>query len=332
MGLFSKKKTTKLANEKIEIVNEFVAEEIKEKENTAEKFKNEMVALEENSSRISGAINDVNNSLSSLTNATLTQAEEINNARNILDSFNSRMEQLAYNITNVQITVLDTDKVADEGLNTFTDLDDSLGSLEQAFKTVSSTVNSLVSKLESVNTITDSISQIASQTNLLSLNAAIEAARAGEAGKGFSVVAGEVRKLAENSKQAVESITNILDDIKSDIINASKAMETGGIAVDIQQKTLQSTKGSFTNIKSSISESVKEIDSCIENLTSASSEKDNVLSIMDNVSTISQEHSALSEEIAANMALQNSSLEELDSNISTLNSQYIQYEKSLTSN
>ncbi len=328
MGLFSKKKATELVKEKNEIADELVANEIKEKENTAENFKNEMVALGDNSSRISSAINDVNNSLSSLTNATLTQAEEINNARNILESFNTRMEQLAYNITNVQITVLDTDKVADEGLNTFTDLDDSLGSLQQAFKTVSSTVNSLVSKLESVNTITDSISQIASQTNLLSLNAAIEAARAGEAGKGFSVVAGEVRKLAENSKQAVESITNILDDIKSDILNASKAMETGGIAVDNQQKTLQSTKGSFTNIKSSISDSVKEIDSCIENLTAASSEKDNVLSIMDNVSTISQEHSALSEEIAANMDIQTRSLEELDSNISTINYQYVKYEQS----
>lgn len=332
MGLFSKKKATKEVKEENTIVNEFVADEIKEKENVNEKFKNEMVNLGKNSSRISSAINDVNNSLSSLTNATLTQAEEINNARNILESFNTRMEQLAYNITNVQITVLDTDKVADEGLNTFTDLDDSLSSLQQAFKTVSSTVNSLVSKLESVNTITDSISQIASQTNLLSLNAAIEAARAGEAGKGFSVVAGEVRKLAENSKQAVESITNILDDIKSDIINASKAMETGGIAVDNQQKTLQSTKGSFTNIKSSISESVKEIDDCIANLTSASSEKDNVLSIMDKVTNISQEHSALSEEIAANMDIQTRSLEELDSNISTINYEYVKYEETLKQN
>lgn len=332
MGLFSKKKATKEVKEENTIVNEFVADEIKEKENVNEKFKNEMVNLGKNSSRISSAINDVNNSLSSLTNATLTQAEEINNARNILESFNTSMEQLAYNITNVQITVLDTDKVADEGLNTFTDLDDSLSSLQQAFKTVSSTVNSLVSKLESVNTITDSISQIASQTNLLSLNAAIEAARAGEAGKGFSVVAGEVRKLAENSKQAVESITNILDDIKSDIINASKAMETGGIAVDNQQKTLQSTKGSFTNIKSSISESVKEIDDCIANLTSASSEKDNVLSIMDKVTNISQEHSALSEEIAANMDIQTRSLEELDSNISTINYEYVKYEETLKQN
>ncbi|MDV4150034.1 methyl-accepting chemotaxis protein [Clostridium sp. AL.422] len=319
MGLFSRKKAVKSKNEEITIVEEFTTNEITEKENTNENFKNDMVKLGESSSRISSAIQDVNNSLSSLTNATLTQAEEINNARNILESFNNRMENLAYNITNVQITVLDTDKVADEGLNTFTDLDHSLNSLQQAFKTVSSTVNSLVSKLESVNTITDSISQIASQTNLLSLNAAIEAARAGEAGKGFSVVAGEVRKLAENSKQSVESITKILDDIKSDILNASKAMETGGVAVDNQQKTLQSTKGSFTNIKSSISESVKEIDECIENLTAASAEKDNVLSIMDRVSTLSQEHSALSEEIAANMDIQTRSLEELDNGIYSIN-------------
>ena len=319
MRLFSKKNKKEKTFTKESIVDDISAYEIIEKENNNENLKNEMVKLTDSSSNISTAIQDVNKSLSSLTSATLTQAEEINNARNILESFNNRMEQLAYNITNVQISVLDADTVADEGLNTFTDLDNSLYALQKAFKTVSTTVNSLVSKLESVNTITDSISQIASQTNLLSLNAAIEAARAGEAGKGFSVVAGEVRKLAENSKQSVEGITKILDDIKTDILDASKAMETGGVAVDNQQKTLQSTKGSFNNIKSSIGESIKEIDSCIENLTTASSEKDDVLSIMDKVSTISQEHSALSEEIAANMDLQTGNLEDLNSTIYSLN-------------
>ena len=319
MRLFSKKNKKEKTFTKESIVDDISAYEIIEKENNNENLKNEMVKLTDSSSNISTAIQDVNKSLSSLTSATLTQAEEINNARNILESFNNRMEQLAYNITNVQISVLDADTVADEGLNTFSDLDNSLDALQKAFKTVSTTVNSLVSKLESVNTITDSISQIASQTNLLSLNAAIEAARAGEAGKGFSVVAGEVRKLAENSKQSVEGITKILDDIKTDILDASKAMETGGVAVDNQQKTLQSTKGSFNNIKSSIGESIKEIDSCIENLTTASSEKDDVLSIMDKVSTISQEHSALSEEIAANMDLQTGNLEDLNSTIYSLN-------------
>lgn len=319
MGLFSRKNKKEKSFTKENIVDDISVTEIIEKEDTNKNLKNEMVKLTDSSSNISTAIQDVNSSLSSLTSASLTQAEEINSARNILESFNNRMEQLAYNITNVQISVLDTDKVADEGLNTFTDLDNSLAALQQAFKTVSTTVNSLVSKLESVNTITDSISQIANQTNLLSLNAAIEAARAGEAGKGFSVVAGEVRKLAENSKQSVESITKILDDIKTDILDASKAMETGGVAVDNQQKTLQSTKGSLNNIKSSISESIKEIDSCIDNLTTASSEKDNVLATIDKVSTLSQEHSALSEEIAANMDLQTRNLEELNTSIYYLN-------------
>ncbi|MDZ5034119.1 chemotaxis protein, partial [Clostridium perfringens] len=174
MGLFSKsKKNSEVTKNNVEeISNEFVTTNISKKENANENLKNEMVMLSESSSSISSAIHDVNSSLSNLTTATLTQAEEINNVNNIMANFNSRMEQLAYNVTNVQIAVFDTDKVADEGLNTFTDLNESLMSLQQAFTIVSQTVNSLVPKLESVNTITDSISQIASQTNLLSLNAA----------------------------------------------------------------------------------------------------------------------------------------------------------------
>lgn len=282
-------------------------------------IKSQIELLNENSTNIALAIQEVNSSLNNLTSATLSQSEEVTNANSILENFNDHMEQLAYNITNVQIKVLDADTVADKGLNTFVDLDASLKSLQQAFSIISTTVNTLVSKLESVNTITDSISQIANQTNLLSLNAAIEAARAGEAGRGFSVVAGEVRKLAENSKQSVASITNILDDIKSDILDASKATKIGNNALNTQQSTLLETKNSFNDIKTSINDASIEIDHCIVNLTTSAEKKDEVLTIMERVSTISQEHSALCEEIAANMDIQANNIEVFDETIKELN-------------
>ena len=317
MGLFSTLKKKEIVSS-APTTRDIIASKAIEDSNSSE-IKSQVGLLNENSTNISLAIKEVNSSLSNLTSATLTQAEEVTNATSILENFNKNMEELAYNITNVQIKVLDTGDVADEGLNTFVDLDASLKSLQQAFSIVSTTVNTLVSKLESVNTITDSISQIASQTNLLSLNAAIEAARAGEAGRGFSVVAGEVRKLAENSKQSVESITRILDDIKSDILDTSKATKTGNIALSTQQATLLNTKNSFTNIKSSINEANVEIDECIVNLVNSSSKKDEVISIMERVSTISQEHSALCQEIAANMDIQSNNIEEFDETVKNLN-------------
>ncbi|MGG7178074.1 methyl-accepting chemotaxis protein [Clostridium paraputrificum] len=275
-------------------------------------------SLENTSNNISLSIHEVSQSVNTLSKATVTQSQEIDTAATILTDFSDSMEKLAYNITNVQIKVYDTDDVSNSGISSIEKLDSSLNDLQGAFTVSSSTVNELVSKLESVNSITDSISQIASQTNLLSLNAAIEAARAGEAGKGFSVVAGEVRKLAENSKQAVHSITTILDEIKKDIINASTAMNRGNEAIAIQQSTLSETKNSFTSIKSSIHEATTEINDCIENLAMAAAQKDDVLKAVQKANTISQEHTALAQEIAATIDVQASGIEEFNDTLSSL--------------
>lgn len=274
--------------------------------------------LKSKTSEIDNSLKDISSSVSSLASSTASQSREISTAKDILSNFSNNMEDLAINITNVHIKVLDTDKLADTGLDTIGNLDSSLNELENAFTVSSSTVNALVSKLESVNSITDSISQIASQTNLLSLNAAIEAARAGEAGKGFSVVAGEVRKLAENSKLAVQSITSILDEIKVDILKASNAMNEGNAALVTQHNSLDTAKSGFSEIKASIENATDEITTCIQHLTDASEEKDHVISAVDNIHVFYEEHEALAEEIASGLDKQTNEISKLNNSISSL--------------
>lgn len=103
-----------------------------------------------------------------------------------------------------------------------------------AVKQISDDMNGLIEKMKHTEAVVDIIREIAEQTNLLALNAAIEAARAGEQGKGFSVVAGEVRKLAENTKSSIGSIqSNILDlkgkltEVVSNTNKTASELETG---------------------------------------------------------------------------------------------------------
>lgn len=317
MGLFKKHKTTENTNKEVIMDTLEVKETMEETINDDYKIK--LQSILEEASHLKEANEDIKDSCSKITDYDISYSRELSNTGNLLKDFNSTMEDLAFNITNVHAAILDTDKTAGAGINTMESLDISLQDLKQAIHISSTTVNALVGKLESVNLITDSISQIASQTNLLALNAAIEAARAGEAGKGFSVVAGEVRKLAENSKQAVQSITNILEEIKRDILSASSAVAQGTVALNSQQKSIGDSKEAFNEIKNSISEASTEIESCIMNLTTASEKKNNVISCIEELAVTSEENSALSQETTEKINVQADNVSVLIDKISELN-------------
>jgi len=312
---FFKKKNNKTMNEiKLDTTDEYSIKEDPIPQNKVHIAK-EISILKDNMEYVAATSSDINSSINQMSAGNISQSNDLAKASDILSDFNKDMEELAVNVVNVQIKVMDSDKNADDGLETIKTLDSSLGDLEDALSISNSTVNDLVGKLESVNTITDSISQIASQTNLLALNAAIEAARAGDAGKGFSVVAGEVRKLAENSKIAVQNITKILEEIKVDILNTSSAMSSGNNALFSQKSTIKQTKDTFLTIKSELNESVNEIEKFIVNLKNSSEKKDIIISSIDDISSLSEENSSLSEEIVATMQSQDSTIQSINEGI-----------------
>jgi len=100
-------------------------------------------------------------------------------------------------------------------------------------------IQNLVASSTKINEFVETIQKIASQTNLLSLNAAIEAARAGEAGRGFSVVAEEVRKLAENAAKASEQIRELIMRIQEETRTTREATQVGVISVTEGERFIQ---------------------------------------------------------------------------------------------
>jgi len=195
---------------------------------------------------------------------------------------------------------------------------DQIESVNQNTAEVSDSIGELGILSEEIGNIVNLINGIASQTNLLALNAAIEAARAGEAGRGFSVVADEIRNLAEESSKATEKIEELIKDIQEGVDNSVSKMNETEEVVQSSVDVIEKTKLSFDKVKKvsmTLSQIIENIDLKTNKVNTKGKE---VAEIINQIASVSEESAQRSEEVASYSQEQLNSTKEVVRSAKTL--------------
>lgn len=183
--------------------------------------------------------------------------------------------------------------------------------IEELVKDSVNKVENLDRQTQEISMLVGVIQNIAEQTNLLALNAAIEAARAGEHGKGFSVVASEVRKLAEQVSSSIENITSIVTNVQKDSSEVVVSLKEGYDRVERGTNHIRVTEETFNTINRLVLENVSKIESISNTLFNIENDGKEINNHVLNIVSITQEAAAGIEQTSATTQETSSSLNEV---------------------
>ncbi len=257
--------------------------------------------MADSASQAALASDQVTDAIAEISKGAVTQAESVESAAGDTDDIGRNIETITEDVQNMDQYAADMKNACDKAMEALDKLIRQSGEVTTSVKDIGDTINSTNDSAKSISEFTQAITDIATQTNLLSLNASIEAARAGDAGRGFAVVADEIRALADQSSQSADKIKSIVDRLLADSASSVSVLEKLNESFGVQEKQLNSTKDNMELMSSNVA-NVKDTAAHITGRVNALNDsKNGLMEVISDLSAISEENAASTEETNASM-------------------------------
>ena len=245
------------------------------------------------------AVGQVERAVHEIADGATSQADETQKATENVILMGNMVEETSAQVEELQKNAIEMQKSSEQASAILSELAAVNQETVDAIEVISQQTNTTNESALKIRDATNLITEIADETNLLSLNASIEAARAGEQGRGFAVVAAQISKLAEQSNESARKIEEIITSL---IADSSKSVETMNHVRDImtrQNENVQKTDEAFQVVKDGIDRSMDGVKYIAEKTAQLDEARVNVVDVVQNLTAIAEENAAGTEETSA---------------------------------